>query len=354
MNASNISETVFRTLQELNDEKAQKRLPTTIYLSILLVVGVIGNLLVLCVYGPSLKKNNFRTFTVCLAVIDIVACCVYIPVEIVDQVLPLMFFSQVACKLGRFIGRTANIGSACIIVVIAFERHRKICLTSKKQIGNKLARGLCLVALVISVALSWPALVIEGLKEKKKGNVTGYDCGTADGIRKTIYPFVYTIVLLSLYSGFFLILIVLYSLVIRKIKINSKALRESPEDRAVKTRPVTKIMLGFTIAFILSYLPHFGLELNGTIKRGNYGPDTALTLAILPVLSRSYLINNVINPIILSVGDQRFRVNCWKLLRSCCTPARMLCHRIGGKETDWKDTSQSHSNTEDTFSVDVL
>lgn len=75
---------IYKTLQQLNDENAMARLPTIVYLSVLMVLGILGNLIVIIVYTFRYSKSNYRTFILCLSVIDIMSCCIYIPVEIVD------------------------------------------------------------------------------------------------------------------------------------------------------------------------------------------------------------------------------------------------------------------------------
>lgn len=315
------------TLEEINSVRAEHLIPTTAYISVLMVTGIIGNVLVLFIYGFTLKASNYRTFTLSLAAIDLTACCVYMPAEIVDQTLPYMFFSEAACTGCRFIGRVTLIGNALVMLVIAIERYRRVCLSPRKQISNKLGLCMCFVAIVIALGLSWPTLLIEGLKEERfGGNITGYDCGTRSVIRETPFYLIYTIVLLTLYSILFLILIALYGFIIKTVVRASTVTENRKSEIGNAAIQVTKIMLWISIGFILSYVPHFGFEINSAIKHGDVGCDTPFSLALYPLLSRSFFLNNAINPIILAIGDRKFRDRCWKLMTCSCSKILLRSH----------------------------
>lgn len=336
MSELNVSVMNFPSLQELNDIEARKRLPTTIYLCILMIIGILGNILVLYVFTSRYNHNNYRTFTLFLASIDLTACLVYFPAEIVDQTYPYMFYSEGACKSCRFIGRLTILGSALVLIVIAIERHRKVCHPFQKQISHSMAIIMCVIALLLSFCFSWPVILIEGQKVKSfPGNITGYDCGTADSMRGTEYPFIYTIFMFVVFSITFVVIIVLYTLLIQRIKMQSKSIKTKSRDHSKKRRSVTRIMLFISVGYILSYLPHFILEIISTAKKGHVAPPTPVVMATLPLVNRSFLITTVINPFILLIADASFRnhsisvfVGSLKLFKcfACCN--RFLNNKI--------------------------
>lgn len=323
---------VGMALIDINDSVARQRLPAIIYLSVLMVIGVLGNGIVLFVYGLKYKPTNFRTFTVCLAAIDMLACCVFMPLEIIDQRYPYMFYSEETCKIGRFIGKITKTGSAFVLIVIAVERHRKICFPFKTQMSYKAAKFYCGLAVALSVCLSVPNIFISGHTIKHfTDNVTGYGCSIDDDVKKTVYPLVYTLTLVAFFTLTFIVLVVLYAMIIRKITVHSNSFhgKNKNKEQTRSKKSVTRIMLAITIAFILSYLPHFTLTVITTAKQGLIFPPSPIILGTLPILSRSYFINNIINPFVLAVGDERFREKCLKMFdtsfSTCCGKYICVC-----------------------------
>ncbi|XP_062589522.1 neuropeptide FF receptor 1-like [Saccostrea cucullata] len=293
-----------KTLEEFNDEKARQRLPTIIFLCILIAFGIIGNMVVLVVYTLRYRSSTFRTYILTLAVVDLLSCLIAMPVELVDNLYPLMFFIEGFCKGGRFLGHVFKIGSAFIILVMAVGRFRKICRPFSKPISVKKAQILCAIAIFVAILFAWPNAIIQGMRHHYlKGGVVGYDCSVDDRVKKTIYPFVYTIVLTVVYTFVFISLLVLYTIVILKLSQHSKV-----EDKKHRISPrITKIMIAITVAFILSYIPDCILDANSTFNKGNTLPSTPVVLGTLPLLARAYFVNNVINPVIYFVGESKFR-----------------------------------------------
>ncbi|XP_061191987.1 neuromedin-U receptor 2-like [Saccostrea echinata] len=302
--SSPLQHTNFKTLEEFNDEKARQRLPTIIFLCILIAFGIIGNMVVLVVYTLRYRSSTFRTYILTLAAVDLLSCLIAMPVELVDNLYPLMFFIEGFCKGGRFLGHVFKIGSAFIILVMAVGRFKKICRPFSKPISVKQAQILCTIAIFVAILFAWPNAIIQGMRHHYlKGGVIGYDCSIDDKVKMTIYPFVYTIVLTVVYTSVFFSLVVLYTIVILKLQHHNQA-----EEKKHRVSPrITKIMIAITVAFILSYLPDCILDANSTFNKGNTLPSTPVVLGTLPLLARAYFVNNVINPVIYFVGESKFR-----------------------------------------------
>ena len=79
--------------------------------------------------------------------------------------------------------------------------------------------------------------------------------------------------------------------------------------QANSSRKVTKIAFAISFCFILSYLPFVAVKLNASIASGKFVSNST-TKAIFPILARTYIINNVVNPIIYGFLDQTFRQKC--------------------------------------------
>ena len=126
MNTTNSSafQTV-KTLEELNNEKAHHLIPTVVFLSILIAVGITGNIMVLVAYSRKYRPSTFRTFILTLAVVDLSSCLIGMPMELVDNLYPLTFYNEEFCKIGKFLGQILKIGSALIVFLMAVVRYQK-------------------------------------------------------------------------------------------------------------------------------------------------------------------------------------------------------------------------------------
>jgi hypothetical protein len=82
------------------------------------------------------------------------------------------------------------------------------------------------------------------------------------------------------------------------------------------SRKLTKIALAISLAFILSYLPHLTISLLTALKGKFLLPPGPVVSAVLPIVTRSFAINNVVNPIIYGLMDKRFRDNCKLMLKN--------------------------------------
>ncbi|XP_052069008.1 kappa-type opioid receptor-like [Mytilus californianus] len=329
MISTNHSEEIilFHSLKDINDAEAKQRLPTIIYLAFLVTFGVIGNSLVLFIYGFKYKPSNLRCYVLCLAVLDLTACCISMPSEIVDNAYPHMFYSEGFCKFSRFIGDISKLGSAFVLTVMAVGRYRKICFPFSEDMSLKTAKIMCVVAISVSVLLSWPTAFIQGQTvEHFPGNITGYGCSTDDDFRPTNYPFVQATVLLVTFAIVFCVLIFLYGKIIWELRDHFRMNRLMKLENGLKRKKhtVTKIFLCLTLAYIVSYIPYLTLNAIRTIKRGNVMPPSPIVLGILPILFRSYFINNVVNVIVYYIGDSTFRKVCRRLKQLA---AAMFCSR---------------------------
>ncbi|XP_062589526.1 C3a anaphylatoxin chemotactic receptor-like [Saccostrea cucullata] len=307
---SNTSTQFFQTLEEINASKAEQRLPTVIFLTILIIIGVIGNTVVIIVYSLKYPPSTFRLYILTLAVIDLLSCIFAMPVEVVDNAYPVMFYSEAFCKCGRFFGNVFKIGSAFVLVVMAAGRYKKICHPFSTATTLIQARLCCAAAILLAIAFSWPNAIIQGIKQVYfPGNVTGFDCSIDDNIRDTKYPFIYSTILFVLYVLVFLLLTVLYTLVILSLRKHTrKQSTKNMNERLNKTNPrITKLMIAITVAFIVCYLPNCILDAISTFKRGNIFPPSPIVLGTLPLLARAFFINNIINPFIYLIGESKFR-----------------------------------------------
>ena len=375
-----------KTLQEYNDEEANRRLIPVIYLGLLMLIGIPGNLIVLIVYPSRFPKTTHRMFITGLAVADILVCVVTLPFEITEMRLQYTFYNSWCCKFFRACNSLFALSSIFILMGLSGDRFRRVCTPLKVQMTSRHATIYIMFCVVLAVIFSWPNLFISGIRLVNLGNnVTGYDCSLSDQFAKTKYPTLYGGTLFLVFIICMIILIVLYFLIGRQIlkhfqfrrrfsrsstsmstsstpvsndsqklmsankaeqeynnevfidnkptetqeMLTRKSHRKSSKHHSTKHQSVkedagsnklTKIALAISLAFILSYLPHLTISLLTALKGKFLLPPGPVVSAVLPIVTRSFAINNVVNPIIYGLMDKRFRDNCKLMFKNalCC------------------------------------
>ncbi|XP_055897714.1 uncharacterized protein LOC106067079 isoform X2 [Biomphalaria glabrata] len=106
-------------LSMLQEKSTLAFIPTLVYLSLLIVVGSIGNSLVLVVYSTKMFRTPLRVFIMSMAVFDLLINILIIPGEIYDMFHVWNFKLPTVCKIRRFYSATFIISSALVLVAIA-------------------------------------------------------------------------------------------------------------------------------------------------------------------------------------------------------------------------------------------
>ncbi|KAH3817637.1 neuropeptide FF receptor 2-like [Dreissena polymorpha] len=216
-------------IQALNDKMAHLMVPATVYISVLMVFGLVGNLMVCYYYGVKTKLTTNTFFIVVLAFYDIIVCTISMPTEIADIELYYTFANSIACKMLRFVTYFAEIGSVFTLVAIAIDRFKKICRLTKPQMGIRTAKFVSLGISGIAFMLSWPSLVIYGSIQVPIQNtyglhLMGLDCTSTKDVNYQKYVWVFNGLHFILFVVFLVVLIVLYSIIGHKIFSHKKRL----------------------------------------------------------------------------------------------------------------------------------
>ncbi|XP_046375962.2 cholecystokinin receptor-like [Haliotis rufescens] len=208
-----------RYLSHLDDSMFPLRIPAVVYLGILMVLGIFGNILVLIVYLKKFKPSPTRVFVVCLAVFDLMTCVISIPGEILDMRYSHTFDYPVVCRMIRFNNTFSVVSSGFTLIAVAIDRYRKICRPLNKQITIRVARMMVGIAVSVSLVLTIPTVIVNGRKTVKtdKEEITGFECSFDDGWRGTLFPVVYIGVLFLIFFGSLSVLVVVYILIGRTV-----------------------------------------------------------------------------------------------------------------------------------------
>ncbi|XP_071111658.1 nematocin receptor 2-like [Haliotis cracherodii] len=344
------------TLQEVNDAMAMLLLPAMVYVGVMMIVGFVGNVLVVYVFPMKLTISTQSVLITSLAVFDLLSCIISMPTEIADMRFFFMFESVFACKMLRCVNTFCAMCSILTLLGIAVDRYRKVCCPHKKQLGIKQMKFVISFSILLSAAFSWPAIVLYGIRSADTGveHLIGQDCSTSDAVKHTLYPLIYNGVLALLFIIIAVVLCILYFLVWRTAKKHTETTRSvsvgqntpstgttielssadsegsvpnktgrSPSRSMTsrrRTNKTTTIAFMVTIVFILSFVPYLSLVIaRSTVKDFDYKLDDVSTI-FFNIFLRSYFVNSAANPVIYGVMNVRFRRECCKVLKSvfCC------------------------------------
>lgn len=152
-------------------------LPNTILVVIRRIVGVIGNVTVICVYQQGLKnKGNGRFFIPILA--TVVLMCVSF--SAVYHILQLTYFvtfpNSWVCKFFYYSIRVIVTHSIMIMTAIAVTRFHQIGQIMKCQITTSRLRIFIICTGILSFISYIPTLFVFGTVEVYKDNITGNMC----------------------------------------------------------------------------------------------------------------------------------------------------------------------------------
>lgn len=376
LNSTNCSseEWIYPQLDKLSKSKAYFFLPVIIFLVLLMIIGALGNSLVLYIYCFRSKKRSSNYFIIAMAVFDLITSAVVMPIDIFDLLYHYSFYSVIACKIFRTVESATIYASAIILIQIAIDRYFKICKPLK--FGNQ-SRTKCMSisAAMVALMLAVPAAVLFGIKrEPIYGTLCGFDCSVDEQYKNSTFQKVYYIILGLVLLMTFTLLSTLYFLIWLAIKrrkgliigdnirngetggnqknrrrmlssvsdddssstvnihrifrrtisnssTKSKLSSLSERFSSFKCSRTTKIFIAVTVAFVVSYLPSVGVLIIKSVDKTTATESSTFVQVLFKLLSRCHYLNNAINPIIYSFLNKHFRIEYMKLTKSvgfCC------------------------------------
>ncbi|KAK3588844.1 hypothetical protein CHS0354_035982 [Potamilus streckersoni] len=229
-------------LEDLNDEKMLENIGGIIFVSFLMIVGFGGNSTAIFVYLRKYRPSTHRTFIVSLAIVDLATCCVPMPFILVTLRYPIMFQNNGGCKLLQFLTYAMCVGSSMILLTIAGERYRKICVPHGKQLSERKSKYICVLGILLGILLSWPAAVMYGNRTFKTvvDHIVGTECNVNDDFADTKYPAFFNIFLIFIFFATLIALSVVYALIGKQIFRMKKILSPKIQTNFSETDSATK------------------------------------------------------------------------------------------------------------------
>lgn len=211
-------------LRQWNTFLSERFAVSTILQCCYVVVGVLGNFLVIMMYRFKMRnQKEDRFFIPVLAVVDLTGCVTSASLSLTQNLFPVMFPADVVCKFLFFSTSVTIISSLLLLFVISVQRYQKICRPFGWQMTER--HKYCCVALTVFCAglLSVPVLVLYGNHPIHKTNITGVVCGVGTGKHTDLA--VYNYVILSLECIVVGIMSFLYFLVGKRVFYSFKSMK---------------------------------------------------------------------------------------------------------------------------------
>ncbi|XP_078340788.1 alpha-2 adrenergic receptor-like [Crassostrea virginica] len=212
-NDSYLTPLAYQELDILSDDRAITYMPVILFLILVMIFGVLGNLLVLYIYCSDSKRKPASNFIITMAVFDFLASSIAIPLDIYDMRFHYTFFNPIACKVFRYSESAFTNASSFILILIAIDRYLKICkpLLPESPLRSKL---MCTGATVFGFLVAVPTLWLFGINRRqiRHRKYCGFDCTVSDTYRNTKFNKIYFVLLLGI---FFITLFILSGIYIR-------------------------------------------------------------------------------------------------------------------------------------------
>ncbi|KAL3885473.1 hypothetical protein ACJMK2_025529 [Sinanodonta woodiana] len=195
----------------LNEKFYPRYVPVLIFISINIVIGIIGNGLVVSVFYFQMRRSSANIFIMWLATVDLCMCLFGMPFELFDLRFPLMYGYSIPCKAFRYIEFTLAALSCTILVSVAIDRYFAI-RNPLKKFSRKKAKVIVSIDIGISLLIAIPAAFVFGERQVPTStpNIYGSDCSYSDAIKGTKFALAFHIYLLGILILFSIILIGIY------------------------------------------------------------------------------------------------------------------------------------------------
>ncbi|XP_062615021.1 probable G-protein coupled receptor No18 [Saccostrea cucullata] len=175
-------------LEKWNSKLAKGLTPNNVILSLYIIIGLVGNSVVILIYGFKMKGNKEeRYFIPFLAFADLWASFVCGSFGIALNMMQAQFNNTDLCKAWWFFAAFTTFCSLFILLIIAVHRYRKVCKPLCKQMTLKWKRVAMCIALITAFTLSVPMTHFYGsvpFPNDAEG-ITGLRCSRLKTVNKT-------------------------------------------------------------------------------------------------------------------------------------------------------------------------
>ena len=299
------------------------KIGSTVAVSLLLVVSLIGNLLiVLIVYKTPTLRKPINMLIANMAISDLLFPIILFPVRLVDlQVGSWLIggnLGQALCKLHFFGTYISSLVSVQSLVLITVDRFGAVVVPLRSPlITSKQCPFFIVATWIIAMAVHSPYLAVSKLVEYPGGMRCTSQWRETLGANAN-RNFVLVVAIVFFYTPFVL-LAILYSVILIKLKRQAhpgEPSANAEEQRTRRIRSVLKMAIAIVVAFFICWIPTFS---NGMISVLS-APVSSISCSFYLyefIAMFMALANCAINPIICLIFSSNYR-QALKRLANCC------------------------------------
>ena len=292
---------------------------TVTYCLIFIVSLVANSLIVMIVYKtPNLRKPiNF--FIANMASSDLLYPIVWIPWNLsllhANSFLIGGQLGQALCKLVPFFGDVSFVVSIQNLILIAVDRFGAVMFPLRSPlIRSKLCPFFILATWIVAAAVSSPFLFAYELVEYPEGNgcVTEWEKVLGESLSLASYQ-------LAFFSLFIyipvLLLVILYSIIVIKLKTQSHPGEQSPnsqQQRDRRNRNVLQMSIAIVTVFVLCWLPYSINPLIISYQDTHFSCSFWIYYEVAFIMATTYC---AINPVICFMFSSNYRKALKRLIK---------------------------------------
>jgi len=217
-------------VHNMNADKVRLFIPVVVFVSLMMVLGLLGNAFVCYFYTFKEKKSTNTFFIVVLSVYDLLTCLFIVPAEIAILTLYYTFGDDIACKSMRFMNFFLTIASILTLIAIATDRYKRICHVIRPQIEMHQARGISVIVVMFSILTAMPSLFLYGsnhvpIAYNSTLEVNVQKCTRTKDVAYRVYISTYVATQFFFFVASLAVLIILYSIIGHTIYHHRKRLK---------------------------------------------------------------------------------------------------------------------------------
>ena len=197
-----------------------------IFVGVLSVIGIPGNILMILVFTLKHKSSICRTIILALAIYDLLVCGITLPFDFYDLYNHITFRGKWVCKIFRTLNYLFVFNSSSMIQLMTVDRYRRVCRPMKRQMSQRITINCIIVICFMSTIVTLPNIFIRGIHMiQLDNNLTGYDCTISDEFISTYIPAAYNGGLFITCVFNILMITILYVLIVQEIYKHFKFLK---------------------------------------------------------------------------------------------------------------------------------
>uniref|UniRef100_A0A673B324 G-protein coupled receptors family 1 profile domain-containing protein n=1 Tax=Sphaeramia orbicularis TaxID=375764 RepID=A0A673B324_9TELE len=305
-----------------------------VWYSITMVLGVVGNISLICIIARCREKVNVTSIFICnLSFSDILVCVFCLPFTVIYTLMDHWVFGSLLCRLVPFIQCASVTVSVLSLVFIALERHQLIINPSGWKPSISQAYTAVIIIWILACFTSSPFLAFQLLTNEPYAAVPLPQSVPDDPACLEHWPsqqqrLAYTTwLLLFQYCGPLLLVLLCYVRVFVRLRHRKDMLdraRTPESQRMTHSRRINIMLVALITAFALCWLPLTIFNVVSDWKQEALPVcHHNLLFSLCHLLAMS---STCINPIIYGFLNSNFRQEVREIILHCrCRPVEEEC-----------------------------